>query len=567
MDRLKKIIIALTILVGANNWAQKNAVTTSTSESIYMHTNANSFVSGETLLYKLYCLNPDKFSKSEISKIAYVELIGLENQVLFKHKLFLESGIGQGDFFIPSSIKTGTYKLLGYTRWMQNKSESKSFETDITIINPFQSDIENKISSKNVLSNQTSETSSTDISIDLKNKKIGTRSMVNLNIITNVEDLKKGSYSLSVRKIQDLPAQKKINPIEFKNSDTNKSQSLSSSNFFLPELRGEIISGQVISKNNLLSINNLSIAVSIPGKYFTTKLTKTNADGKFFFSLDKTYFYSELIVQIVSNFKEELVLKLDESFASDKTNLKLANDYSLTPEIKPAIEEHSVASQIENTYYTKKADSLAKINYPTPFYEPLTNEYILDNYNRFPTVRETIIEVVKEVNYDKNNGIYSLRLNDYDPNTDVTEPPLVLIDGLVVQDINELLEYKAADIYKICTINSGYLFGNKLFSGLISFITKKQDYQTKLSGDFIVKRKIETPVLNKNYFKPNYRDPTLLSRIPDYRYQLLWLSNLDLNNSNLSFYTSDVKGKFEIVIEGFSDKGEAIYVKNYIEVE
>lgn len=556
-----------TILVGANNWAQKNSTTTSTSESIYMHINANSFVSGETILYKLYCLNPHKFNKSEISKIAYVELIGLENKVLFKHKLFLVNGSAQGDFFIPSSIKTGTYKLFGYTKWMQNKLESKSFETDITIINPFQSDIENKISSKSTISNQLSETTSTDLSIDLKSKKYSTRALVNLNIAAKQEELKKGNYSLSVRKVLDLPSTKKINPLEFQNAVTDNTINLSSSNVFLPELRGEIISGQVTSKNNLTSLNNISIAVSIPGKYFSTKLTKTNAEGKFFFSLDKNYFNNDLIVQIVSNYKEELVLKLDESFASDKTNLKLENDYSLTTESKTIIEEHSVASQIENTYYTKKADSLSKINYPTPFYEPLTNEYILDNYNRFPTIRETIIEVVKEVNYDKNDGKYSLRLNDYDPNTDVTEPPLVLIDGLVVQDIDELLEYKAADIYKVCTINSGYLFGNKLFSGLISFITKKQDYQTKLSGDFIVKRKIETPVLNKNYFRPNYSDASLLSRIPDYRYQLLWLYDLDLNNSNLSFYTSDVKGKFEIVIEGFSDTGEALFVKDYIEVE
>ena len=184
----------------------------------------------------------------------------------------------------------------------------------------------------------------------------------------------------------------------------------------------------------------------------------------------------------------------------NKSNLKFENDYTLSSDLKSVIEEHSIASQIENTYYAKKADTLAKINYPTLFYEPFVNEYILDNYNRFPTIKETIIEVVKEVNYNKNDGKYALRLNDYDPNTEINEPPLVLIDGLVAQDINELFEYKASDIYKICTINTGYTYGNKLYSGLISFITKKQDFESKLKGDFIIKRTIDLPVLKKNYF-------------------------------------------------------------------
>lgn len=553
--------------MSSNIWAQKDQPTISTSETIYFHLNATSFVSGETLFYKLYCLNPLNFKESKVSKVAYLELIGANNQLLFKHKLFLNNGIGQGDFFIPSTIKTGTYKLLAYTKWMQNKLESKSFESEITIINPFQTDSENKISSKNSILNESTEVTNSGLAVELDRKKFATRESVNLKLLIQNELLKKGNYSLSVRKVQDLPAISKVNPIEFKNSDSDKKIVLDEFNYILPEVRGEIISGKVSSKDNQNSVSNISISLSIPGKSFVTKLVKTNAEGKFYFSIDKAYFDSNLIIQIVDKSKDELVLNIDDSFTMNKSNQKFKNDFNLTSDLKPIIEEHSIASQIENTYYTKKADTLAKINYPTLFYEPLVNEYILDNYNRFPTIKETIIEVIKEVNYDKNNGKYSLRLNDYDPNTEIKELPLVLIDGLVVQDINELFEYKASDIYKICTINTGYTYGNKLYSGLISFITKKQDFESKFNGDFILKRKIELPLVKKNYFKPNYTDKSTLDRIPDYRYQLLWLPELDVNASDISFYTSDKIGKFEIIIEGFSDEGIPVYLKQYFNVE
>lgn len=567
MDRLNKILIVLIIIASSNIWAQKDTPTISTSENVYLHLNATSFVSGETLFYKLNCLNPRNFKQSKISKVAYLEMIGVNNQVLFKHKLFLTNGIAQGDFFIPSTIKTGTYKLLAYTKWMQNKLESKSFESEITIINPFQSDSENKISSKNSILKESPEVSNSGLTINLDKKKFTTRELINLKLSIQNELLKKGNYSLSVRKVQDLPSISKINPTDFKNSDADQKIVLDENNYVLPELRGEIISGKISSKDNLNSISNISVSLSIPGKSFTTKLVKTKADGTFYFSIDKAYFDSNIIIQIVDKSKEEFTIYVDDSFTLNKSNLKFENDYTLSSDLKSVIEEHSIASQIENTYYAKKADTLAKINYPTLFYEPFVNEYILDNYNRFPTIKETIIEVVKEVNYNKNDEKYALRLNDYDPNTEINEPPLVLIDGLVVQDINELFEYKASDIYKICTINTGYTYGNKLYSGLISFITKKQDFESKLKGDFIIKRTIDLPVLKKNYFKPNYADKSTLDRIPDYRYQLLWLPELDKNTSNISFYTSDKIGTFEIVIEGFSDEGIPVYLKEYFDVE
>jgi len=497
------------------------------------------------------------FTQSNISKVAYVALVSSDKKVIFNHKLFLDKAMGQGDFFITTSIPTGTYKLIGYTKWMLNNSES--FETDITIINPFQTASENKINSNNKTISLL-EKNNPENNIQLPKKSFANREKVDVK----VTHLSQGNYSLSVRKVQDLPFIKPLTSLEFSKKELNTTVSFSDSNVILPELRGEIISGVLTSKNNL-PVNNISVALSIPGKTFEFKLVKTNKEGKFLFNLDKPYYEPNCVIQVLNNYKEDYTITLDQSATFDLTSVTIANDVKLSSELKSVIEEHSVASQIENTYFEKKADTLSRTIPQAFFYQPIAKEYILDNYTRFPTIKETITEVVKEMHYYNKNNVYSLYLSDYDPNTEIEEPPLVLIDGLLIQDIKELLEYPAVNIYKICVINQGYSYGNKTFNGVVSFITKKYEYNTNLSGSYIIKTTISNPLAKKNYFKPDYSNKDF-ERIPDYRYQLLWMPEL-LDNNQISFYTSDQKGTFEIVIEGFTSEGKPISIKDYFEVQ
>jgi hypothetical protein len=566
LDRLKKIILVFYVLISSCTWAQKTIVSNqenifaTTSESIYIHTNSTSFVTGETLFYKLYCLNPSKFHQSHLSKVAYVELVNSDKKIIFKHKLFLDDTTSQGDYFIMPSIPTGTYKLIAYTKWMLNNSKNKSFETELTIINPFQNESENRISSQNKILSAASSNNNNN-TIELNKKTYSNRELVSFKL----NNLDKGNYSISVRKVQDLPSIQKLNALEFSKTEASQIINYSDSNVILPELRGEIISGTITSKSNS-TVNNISIGLSIPGKIFDFKLVKTNNDGKFIFNLDKAYTEPNIIIQVLNNNKEDFMITLDKPVVLDLSNFTIENDLKLPYNLKPIIEEHSIASQIENTYFEKKADTLSKIKNKSLFYEPIAKEYILDNYTRFPTIKESITEVVKEMHYYKNDDTYTLYLSDYDPNTEIEEPPLVLIDGLLVQNINELLEYEAINIYKISIIPGGYSYGNKLFNGLISFVTKKFEYSTNSSGGYILKTTLSMPLAKKNYFKPDYSNNTNSERIPDYRYQLLWIPEVSTENK-ISFFTSDKNGTFEIVLEGFTSEGKAVSLKEYFEVK
>ena len=148
MDILKKIVLLMLLSLSSLMQGQikKSSLTKTFNISIpqektYIHTNTNLLLAGEYLYYKIYCLNENTGAYSEISKLAYVELVGSNKNIVFKHKLRLENGNAQGDFFIPSSILTGNYKLIAYTNWTKNKSYNSFYEHDIYILNPFTTEV------------------------------------------------------------------------------------------------------------------------------------------------------------------------------------------------------------------------------------------------------------------------------------------------------------------------------------------------------------------------------------------------------------------------------------------
>ena len=107
-------------------------------EHVYVHFSESLLFSGEHLLYKVYCLDNAERKLSNLSKMAYIALIGEDGNTVFRHKVRLSSGSGSGDFFVPTSVPTGSYKLLGYSEWMQNFGQKDFFQSDIYIVNPYQ---------------------------------------------------------------------------------------------------------------------------------------------------------------------------------------------------------------------------------------------------------------------------------------------------------------------------------------------------------------------------------------------------------------------------------------------
>ncbi|MDL2141347.1 hypothetical protein QQY79_02355 [Flavobacterium tructae] len=573
MDRLKQItIITLAMCFQQILFAQKNntvtelnAIDQNLNESIYISTNANSYITGESLFYKIFCINKSTNEISKYSKVAYLQLVDKNKTTVLTHKLFLENGTASSDFFIPTTLETGNYKIIGYTNWMLNKEVSEYCNIDIYILNPYKDKPVNTISQKEVTLAET--ITNRDISFNLKSKIYKNRDQAELQINTNSDEFTKGNYVLSVRKADGFIAQKKINFEELSAGNTYKSSlsEIKNPNFLLPELRGELISGKIRSSN--ADIKNKKVALSIVGKNYTLKLAKTDNEGNFIFNLEKPNSNSNVIVQILEDNKQDYTIEMDKPKNINFSNLNFP-EFQFNSDFKQNISERLISTQIENAYYNLKKDSILASNDTIPFYNNLSKEFKLDAFTRFATMEETITEVVKGVYFSKDKNNYAIHVYDYDPNYESPLPTLIIVDGLIIEDLNELFHYNPKNIHKINVVKGIYNYGAKSFNGLVSFTTKNGDYETKLKGSFIIRPELLRPQSKKEYFKPDYTG-TKNERIPDYRHQLLWIPKVDLSdvNSKIQFYTSDVSGKFEITLEGFSASGKPVFIKETIEVK
>ena len=573
MDRLKHILVVILLLSckqiifaqNNNSSIELNEVDTNINESVYISTNSNSFLTGETLLYNISCLNKTTNLPSKYSKVAYFKLIDSNKKIITTQKIFLKNGTGNGDFFIPTTLETGTYKIIGYTNWILNKNIDNYFMTDIYILNPYKEN--------NVVTTSQSEVSISEPTIDsnisfhFNSKVLANRQKVELSIKTANDDFLKGNYTISVRKSDGFSVQNKVLFNDYKLVNQNKipNNTINSSDFLLPELRGEIIKGRI--KSNFGEINNRKVALSIVGKNYDLKIAKTDEQGRFTFNLEKANTNPNIVIQVLGENKENYTIEINEPKETDFSSLVFPA-LQLNSESNKNITERLISSQIENAYYNTKKDSIITTDKFVPFFGTSTIQYKFDDFTRFPTMEETITEIITGVVFRKEKDNYSLLINDYDKNFNSTLPPLVVVDGLILENLNDFFKYNPRNLYSVNVVKGLYYYEAKSFNGLLFFTTKNGDYETNLNGSYIIKPQLLRPVANKRYFQPDYTQDKN-TRIPDYRHQLLWLPNADLStiNSNIQFYTSDVSGKFEVTLEGFSATGKPVYIKEIIDVK
>ncbi|GAB3689361.1 Plug domain-containing protein [Spirosoma flavus] len=106
-------------------------------EKLFVHTDQSAYVTGETIWFKVYYVDATLHKPLDVSKVAYVELLDNESNSTLQAKVALSANGGNGTFFLPASMNSGTYRLRAYTSWMKNFSPEFYFEKNLTIVNPF----------------------------------------------------------------------------------------------------------------------------------------------------------------------------------------------------------------------------------------------------------------------------------------------------------------------------------------------------------------------------------------------------------------------------------------------
>ena len=384
-----------------------------------------------------------------------------------------------------------------------------------------------------------------------------------------------GNYSISVRKrgtlIYEPPQTAKSFSHNLKSNNTVTDSIGINDIIYLPELRGELFSGKILSKEDNKPLANEKVSVSISQNHHVLKIVHTNNKGIFYFNLNEHRTNNNAILQLLGSDQDQKKIELSsvKPLNYDKFSFE---EFSISEEIYAMILERSIYNQIENAYFEKKEDSTTYNRSIKAVYRNLPKTYLLDDYKRFPTIKETVVEIIANVWLKKIKEGYTFQVRKEDSFLVASEgSPLVMVDGILVQHLDDLLDYKAKEIKKISVSRHVYYIGPQLFQGILAIETNAHNYSQKMDKNNMRNAKIPSPFPQKNYYSQNYDDRSRqeAKRLPDYRSQLLWRPNLALNSkeNSLTFYTSDNSGDYEVCLEGFTHMGEPISISKFIHVE
>ena len=546
-------------------------------EKIYIHYNSPLLFPGEYLLYKVYSLNKGSGNASDLSKTAFVELIGEDGSSVFHHKIKLEKGEGQGDFFLPTSVPSGNYKLVGYTNWMKNL-ENNFFEADMTIINPYKGDQRKLLEAGELqgsilpsfASEAEAEAHGSDLlSLRLDQESFGNRKQVRLILVPLKNEISKANLSVSVRKMDRLRQQERKTAEAF--SEDSEVSARNTDSVYLPHLRGQLISGRILPVDNSSSaaLGNKKVALSIPSEKTFPEISATNSEGRFFFNLDTEMRNPDAVVEVLGQQREEFKVELDQTSGIDVSKLNFS-EYTLTKEMRDLIVERSLYNQIENAYFGVKPDTLETAAAEEVYFDGAILNYDLDAYTRFKTVPETFVEIVNSAWITTNaTGEKVFRVRGLQNNLTMGVLPLVVVDGVIVQDHSSLINFDAGRIKNIGIIRDKIFLGPEIFQGAVVVETIDKNFQEYYAPEYARRVQLMQPQVQKSYFQQVYSDETNNSRIPDFRYQLLWKPDLQLGTEEetLEFFTSDVDGTFEVVVEGFTADGQPVFLRKQFEVQ
>ncbi|MFY0608445.1 MAG: hypothetical protein JXR10_17125 [Cyclobacteriaceae bacterium] len=327
---------------------------------------------------------------------------------------------------------------------------------------------------------------------------------------------------------------------------------------YLPELRGELITGRMLSPANA---KNSLVSFSKVGKNYRTHFGRVDSLGNFMIQqpiLEGDY-EGYLVLQMDSVVSASF--EIESPFLTSYPTFDYSSPKLSEGQIKRIVEE-SLEIQLENAYY-ELLDSTNFENNNKQFGE-YRSLYRLDDYNRFPKMHEHFIEFIPEVMARDNRFSKKIKPILMKP---INNPkkPLILLDGVPVSD-QEILDFSPFKIESIGVINNRVFAGPLVADGIVSFHTIDGDLQgfdiTKNSVK-VQYRGIESPTI---FESPDYSNLKTNLRIPDYRRQLYWNPSFDTQIQDLEFHSGDSEGVYLLKIDGY-DNGKAISYRQQIVVK
>ena len=555
---MKKMFLTLTALALAGTLS-----VAAPTERIFVSTDRSAYLAGDAVWCSLTCLDENGLF-SNASAVSYVELVSEEGTACTA-KIGLLEGRGAGSFRIPVTTPTGTYRILAYTA-VNTAENGTPWLAGSRLVTVFNTTSRARVADNVLIGSgnaplaqegRPAAEGQLELSSRIRLPK-GQSAVLSLH-----NGGAAASVSLSIYHADDLPEGARENtPAGFLKA---LPASVSTVRAVTVENDGEIISARI--RGTVLKADDLTLAtLSAAGSPTDLYIGRTEGNDRLRFYTSNIYGNREIVCEVSQLDRQEGYIDFESPFLFPETGPlpKLALDPALRPDLnarKAALRAEKTRRIDTLTTYMTHREDLLLASIPS-------HRYHLDDYTRFHSVKEILVEITPELHLRTDHGVPSLLLtysDALDRRSDRTDNIAVMMDGVLLSDLNLLLGFDAMLLEDIDIYDQPLVCGRTPLHGIVNFITKK-NYVTALHFPASVRvvdfQGVAYPVA--------YNGAVPEGEGQDLRQLLYWhpILNLDAGSDyRLEFNTPGYAGHFKAVAEGFTEDGKPVYQEFTFEVE
>ena len=504
---------------------------TTVVEKTYISTDREIYVSGDKIWCSAFCVDAaNGLRPSSLSAIAYVEIVS-EDGTLESGKIALSEGRGAGTIEIPATAPTGNYRIVAYTAYTKNTPGFNPQEHISKTISIFNTSTKERVKNGvKILSDSEYDAlrtpASTPASTPAGTYTTGTHTSSTYNAGTHTAA---GALSIACHRnakgyLEVVLTNNSAAPADLSLSLSNRDGIIPPDNTSidafmgaaasaarasataaaagasagaasaaqpsssavaataaaaeLPEYEGEIIRGRIAgaTTDEIEGLKGRSAFISVPTEKSDLYSSVVDNDGMIKFVTNNIYGTKEMVCEIEDNDLARCHIELISPFVSPK--LKGIPALQMAPSIKEDLQRRGLSVQLCRSF---SADTLASLmpireNPLIPSFDAI--EYKLDDYKRFPVMRELFIEFINEIKVRRVDGKEQLkvkthleeRVSLFDKNNS-----LIMVDGIPVFDHSQVIEYDPLLVESVVVYPYKYYTGWRSFCGMANFVTYKKN--------------------------------------------------------------------------------------------
>jgi hypothetical protein len=327
---------------------------------------------------------------------------------------------------------------------------------------------------------------------------------------------------------------------------------------FLAEVRGQLISGQILGPDNM-PVSGVPAFMSSPGKILRLYSSRSNKNGEILFEASDFAGTKRIIVQTSQEKDSTLSIEMRSPFSSEFAPVALP-PLILNSSSEKELLERSISMQLHDIYLGDKIIQAPVAPRDTfPFYGRPDETYMLDKFTRFTVLEEVMREYVPGVLVRKRRDGFHYIVINKERSGILPDDPLVLLDGIPVMDVDRIMAFSPLKIKKLDVVMRTYYIGPIVVPGIVSFSTYDGDLGGFQLGDHAISVDYEGLQLQREFYVPQYENlKQRNARMADQRNLLYWAPDVKIKSGQkqqLDFFTSDISGNFIVLVEGISADG------------